>query len=173
MSASYDPSQVESAWYSWWESNNLFLPNENTETYTIALPPPNVTGSLHLGHGLTIAIQDCMVRWNRMNGKSALFIPGIDHAGIATQIVVEKRIMKESKKTRHDLGRDVFIQEVWKWKEQYGDRIYNQLRRLGSSNDWSKATFTMDPVYINNLENGHSSKRNLCFITRAWCRSIC
>lgn len=101
-----------------------------------------------MGHALTVAIQDCMVRYNRMKGKSALYVPGIDHAGIATQIVVEKRIFKESGQTRHELGREEFIKRVWEWKEQYGHRIYNQLRRLGTSADWTRATFTMDPVYM-------------------------
>jgi valyl-tRNA synthetase len=149
MEASYDPERVEASWYSWWEKNDLFKPDPNaTETYTIPIPPPNVTGSLHLGHGLTVAIQDCMIRWNRMKGKSVLYVPGLDHAGIATQIVVEKRIFRETGQTRHDIGREDFIKEVWKWKEQYGDRIYKQLRGLGTSADWSRSTFTMDPKMV-------------------------
>ncbi|KAJ3222101.1 hypothetical protein HK099_002716, partial [Clydaea vesicula] len=149
MSNSYDPMAVESSWYSWWENKGFMKPTETNkpakENYSIMIPPPNVTGSLHLGHSLTIAIQDCMIRWNRMNGKSTLYLPGVDHAGIATQVVVEKRIAKERGITRHDLGREKFVEEVWKWKEQYGNKIYSQLKRLGSSNDWSRATFTMDP----------------------------
>lgn len=126
---------------------------------------------MHLGHGLTVAIQDCMIRWNRMKGKSTLYVPGLDHAGIATQIVVEKRIFRETGKTRHDIGREDFIKEVWKWKEQYGDRIYNQLRGLGTSADWSRSTFTMDPVFYLIclcLENGCCCKRSFCPATRGW-----
>jgi len=149
MSASYDPEAVESAWYSYWEQHGLFKPDfSKKDYYSIVIPPPNVTGSLHLGHALTVAIQDTMTRFNRMLQKSTLFLPGIDHAGIATQIVVEKRIMRESGKTRHDLGRDNFIKEVWKWKEQYGNRIYGQLKRLGTGNDWTRAVFTMDEKMV-------------------------
>ncbi|KAJ1566642.1 Valine--tRNA ligase, partial [Nowakowskiella sp. JEL0078] len=151
MLKAYNPDAVEAAWYSWWEKSGFFsprlvngeLPKEGA--YVVPIPPPNVTGSLHLGHALTGAIQDCLIRWNRMHGKSALYIPGCDHAGIATQIVVEKKLKKERNLTRHDLGREQFINEIWKWKEVYGDRIYKQLRRVGSSFDWERVKFTMDP----------------------------
>lgn len=110
----------------------------------ICIPPPNVTGALHIGHALTNAVQDTLVRWNRMRGITTLWNPGTDHAGIATQVVVEKKIKREQGLSRHDLGREAFVKEVWKWKEQYGDRIYSQLRRLGSTYDWDRACFTMD-----------------------------
>ncbi|VDP29588.1 unnamed protein product [Schistosoma mattheei] len=111
----------------------------------MVIPPPNVTGVLHLGHALTNSIEDAITRWHRMNGKVTLWVPGCDHAGIATQVVVEKKLWREKNLTRHDIGRDEFVKEVWKWKEEKGDRIYQQLRALGSSCDWSRARFTMDP----------------------------
>ncbi|KAG7216954.1 hypothetical protein INR49_001608, partial [Caranx melampygus] len=113
--------------------------------FMMCIPPPNVTGSLHLGHALTNAIQDCLTRWHRMQGETTLWNPGCDHAGIATQVVVEKKLMRERGMSRHDLGRENFIQEVWKWKNEKGDRIYHQLKKLGSSLDWDRACFTMDP----------------------------
>lgn len=113
--------------------------------FTIIIPPPNVTGSLHLGHALTNAIQDCIVRWHRMSGRTTLWVPGCDHAGIATQVVVEKKLMREQKLTRHDLGREKFVDKVWQWRNEKGDRIYDQLRAIGSSYDWSRTRFTMDP----------------------------
>ncbi|KAJ3006608.1 UNVERIFIED_CONTAM: hypothetical protein HDU68_003984 [Siphonaria sp. JEL0065] len=151
FAASYNPEQVEAAWYSWWEQSGFFKPElidgkpKSEGTFVISIPPPNVTGSLHLGHALTNSIQDTLTRWNRMLGKTTLYVPGCDHAGIATQIVVEKKLMKERNITRHDLGREVFTQEIWKWKNEYGDKIYNQIRRLGTSVDWERAAFTMDP----------------------------
>ncbi|XP_037392903.1 valine--tRNA ligase isoform X2 [Pygocentrus nattereri] len=113
--------------------------------FMMCIPPPNVTGSLHLGHALTNAIQDCLTRWHRMRGETTLWNPGCDHAGIATQVVVEKKLMRERGMSRHDLGRENFIQEVWTWKNEKGDRIYHQLKKLGSSLDWDRACFTMDP----------------------------
>ncbi|KAJ3035387.1 hypothetical protein HDV00_004032 [Rhizophlyctis rosea] len=152
MAASYDPTAVESAWYDWWEKEKFFSPELTADgktkpegTFVIPIPPPNVTGSLHLGHALTNSIQDCLTRWHRMHGKTALYVPGCDHAGIATQTVVEKKLMKDRGITRHTLGREVFIKEVWKWKDAYGNRIYDQIRRLGSSVDWDRARFTLDP----------------------------
>ncbi|XP_031950189.1 valine--tRNA ligase [Corvus moneduloides] len=111
----------------------------------MCLPPPNVTGTLHLGHALTVAIQDTLTRWHRMRGLTTLWAPGCDHAGIATQVVVERRLLRSRGVTRHQLGRDAFLGEVWRWKEEKGDRIYQQLRRLGASMDWERACFTMDP----------------------------
>jgi valyl-tRNA synthetase len=155
MASSYSPRAVESAWNSWWEKQGYHKPKLQPDgsaspkgTYVIPIPPPNVTGSLHLGHALTVSIQDTLIRWNRMLGKTVLYNPGCDHAGIATQSVVEKRIWKESKITRHDLGREQFLEKVWEWKEMYGNRIYTQLRRLGTSGDWDRACFTMDPVRV-------------------------
>ncbi|KAI9098772.1 tRNA synthetases class I-domain-containing protein [Phlyctochytrium arcticum] len=152
--ASYNPKAVEAAWYDWWEKCGYFKPDmpngkpREEGVFTIPIPPPNVTGALHLGHALTNSIQDCLTRWNRMLGKTTLFVPGCDHAGIATQVVVEKRIMKERQQTRHDLGREAFVEEVYKWKDQYGSRIYGQLKSLGSSMDWSRTRFTMDPNMV-------------------------
>lgn len=126
------------------QSKSILDENPNGK-FVMVIPPPNVTGSLHLGHGLTCAIQDSITRWHRMNGKTTLWIPGCDHAGIATQVVVEKKIWREEKRTRHDLGRQEFINKIWSWKNEKGDRIYEQFRRLGSSVDWSRTFFTMDP----------------------------
>ncbi|CDO68942.1 hypothetical protein BN946_scf185000.g85 [Trametes cinnabarina] len=150
MASGYNPIAVEAAWYDWWDAQGFFAPQltEDGEikpegVFVIPSPPPNVTGSLHIGHALTVAIQDCLVRWNRMLGKTTLFVPGFDHAGISTQSVVEKRLLKTGV-TRHDLGREAFVKKVWEWKEDYQGRITNQLRRLGGSYDWNRVAFTMD-----------------------------
>ncbi|EKM51310.1 uncharacterized protein PHACADRAFT_263357 [Phanerochaete carnosa HHB-10118-sp] len=147
----YDPIAVEAAWYDWWEAQGFFkpqlTPNGKVKPeggFIVPAPPPNVTGSLHIGHALTTAIQDGLVRWNRMLGKTALFVPGFDHAGISTQSVVENRLWKSSGKSRHDLGREEFLKTVWEWKEDYQGRITNQLKRLGGSYDWSRVAFTMN-----------------------------
>lgn len=118
--------------------------SKNEKKFTICLPPPNVTGYLHIGHALTIAVEDSIARRKRMQGYETLFIPGADHAGIATQTVVEKMLMKETGKSRHDLGREEFVKKVWEWKEKYGNRIHEQLRRVGASLDWEREVFTMD-----------------------------
>ncbi|KAE8783792.1 Valyl-tRNA synthetase [Hordeum vulgare] len=146
MAKQYSPSTVEKSWYAWWESAGYFGadPASSKPPFVIVLPPPNVTGALHIGHALTVAIEDAMIRWRRMSGYNALWVPGVDHAGIATQVVVEKKLMRERKLTRHDIGRDKFISEVLKWKDQYGGTILGQLRRLGASLDWSRECFTMD-----------------------------
>ncbi|KAJ3616400.1 hypothetical protein Zmor_011908 [Zophobas morio] len=152
MLPSYNPAAVESSWYDWWEKKRFFKPegkdgivHENPKgKFIMVIPPPNVTGSLHLGHALTIAIQDTLARWNRMLGKTVLWNPGCDHAGIATQVVVEKKLWKEQKLTRHQLGRENFVQKIWEWKQIFGERIYNQIRGLGASVDWDRACFTMD-----------------------------
>uniref|UniRef100_A0A8K9UWN5 valine--tRNA ligase n=1 Tax=Oncorhynchus mykiss TaxID=8022 RepID=A0A8K9UWN5_ONCMY len=153
---SYSPQYVEAAWYSWWEKQGYFKPDISEPNprgvFMMCIPPPNVTGSLHLGHALTNAIQDCLTRWHRMRGETTLWNPGCDHAGIATQVVVEKKLMRERGMSRHDLGRDQFIQEVWKWKNEKGDRIYHQLKKLGSSLDWDRACFTMDPKLSNAVQ---------------------
>ncbi|CAG8445066.1 15734_t:CDS:10 [Rhizophagus irregularis] len=151
MASAYNPKAVEAAWYAWWENQGFFKPELTPDgkpkpegIFVVPAPPPNVTGSLHIGHGLTVAIQDTLSRWNRMLGKTVLFNPGIDHAGISTQSVVEKKLWVEKKQTRHDLGREAFVNEIWKWKNKYGDRIHSQLKRLGGSYDWERAVFTMD-----------------------------
>jgi valyl-tRNA synthetase len=132
--------------YEWWEKSGYFKPDMDSDKppFVVVIPPPNVTGTLHLGHALTNAIQDTLVRWRRMSGYNALWVPGTDHAGIATQTVVEKKLQRERGISRHDLGREAFLEEVYKWVEVYGGRICGQLRRIGSSVDWDRQTFTMD-----------------------------
>ena len=145
MSSAYNPKEVESELYKFWEDNKFFHADVNTDKkpYSVVIPPPNVTGILHMGHALNNTIQDILVRYKRMNGYESLWMPGTDHAGIATQNVVEKKLKKEGK-TKDDLGREKFIEDVWKWKEEYGSTIVNQLKRLGSSCDWDRERFTMD-----------------------------
>ncbi|MBN1398728.1 MAG: valine--tRNA ligase, partial [Bacteroidetes bacterium] len=141
----YNPKEVEDKWYSYWESNRLFHASVNKEKkpYTVVIPPPNITGILTMGHVLNNTLQDVFVRWKRMQGFEACWIPGTDHAGIATQNAVEKSLAKEGKH-RHDLGRDKFIELVWQWREKYGSTIIRQLRKLGVSCDWERERFTMD-----------------------------
>ena len=146
MDKTYNPSKTEKEIYSLWLSENVFAPSDqNTELdpFTIIMPPPNVTGELHMGHALTIAIEDLIIRWKRMLGHSTLYLPGSDHAGIATQVVVEKEIAKTGS-NRHALGREKFIKKVWEWVDDYGDRIYKQMQRMGASCDWSRKAFTLD-----------------------------
>ncbi len=141
----YKPKAVEAKWYEFWESRNLFraTPRTNRRPFTIVMPPPNITGILTMGHVLNNTIQDILIRWKRMQGYEACWIPGTDHAGIATQNVVEKSLMKKGI-SRQQLGRELFLKEVWKWKEEYGSTITKQLRKLGVSCDWSRERFTMD-----------------------------
>jgi valyl-tRNA synthetase len=145
LSDRYSPQEVETRTYKWWEEHGYFKATDQSTKppFCVILPPPNVTGFLHLGHALDHTIQDCLIRWKRMSGFNALWLPGTDHAGIATQTVVEKELKKQGK-TRHELGREAFTEEVWKWKHQYGDRIYNQMRKLGDSCDWDRSCFTLD-----------------------------
>merc|ERR1719253_467699 len=124
MAAAYDPEAVESAWGDWWTQKGFFTPDAEAakgthpdNKFVMVIPPPNVTGSLHLGHAITVAIEDTLTRWHRQSGKVALWVPGTDHAGIATQSVVERIMLKEEGKTRHDLGREGFLKKVWQWKE--------------------------------------------------------
>ena len=141
----YQSKEVEAHWYSLWESKGFFSPkiDPKKKPYVIVIPPPNVTGILHMGHALNNSIQDILVRWHRMKQEPALWIPGTDHAGIATQNVVERKLAQEGKKLQ-DLGREKFLEEVWKWKEEHGSTITRQLRRLGASCDWTRERFTMD-----------------------------
>ncbi|AKJ65081.1 valine--tRNA ligase [Kiritimatiella glycovorans] len=144
MAKTYDPKQVEPRWYRHWREQGLFEAGAGQgDPACIVIPPPNVTGILHMGHALNNTIQDVLIRWWRMQGRAALWVPGTDHAGIATQNVVERKLHKEGK-TREDLGRERFLEEVWKWKDQYGGTIVNQLKQLGASCDWSRERFTMD-----------------------------
>ena len=139
----YIHSDVEDRIYSYWEENGLFKPKENSKKFSIVIPPPNVTGSLHMGHALNNSIQDLLVRYHRMNNYETLWQPGTDHAGIATQALVEKKLSAE-KIDKNEIGREKFIKKVWEWKDQYGDIIINQLKKLGCSCDWSRNAFTMD-----------------------------
>ena len=145
LSDRYSHSDVEDRIYKWWEENGYFKAEDQSTKppYSIILPPPNVTGFLHMGHALDHTLQDVLIRWKRMSGFNTLWMPGTDHAGIATQSVVEKGLHKEGT-SRLELGREEFLKKVWDWKHQYGDRIYNQMRRLGDSVDWDRATFTLD-----------------------------
>ncbi len=142
----YDPKQFEDRLYKTWEENGYFKasPNSKKEPYTIVIPPPNVTGQLHMGHALDETLQDILIRYKRLAGFEALWVPGTDHAGIATQIKVEETLRKEQGLTRHDVGREKFLEMVWDWKAKYGSTITNQLKKLGSSCDWSRERFTMD-----------------------------
>ncbi|MFH1803617.1 MAG: valine--tRNA ligase [Pseudomonadota bacterium] len=145
LEKTYSPAEVEGKLYDKWEKSGAFAadPASKADPYVIMMPPPNVTGSLHMGHALTFTLQDILIRYNRMRGKDTLWQPGTDHAGIATQMVVERQL-GEQKISRHDLGRDKFIEKVWEWKEQSGGTIIGQLRRLGASPDWPRERFTMD-----------------------------
>ncbi|KAI9893406.1 MAG: hypothetical protein M1814_006703 [Vezdaea aestivalis] len=146
----YNPIAVESAWYAWWEKEGFFQPKFDGDeiskegSFVMVEPPPNVTGALHIGHALTTALEDIMIRWARMRGMTTLWVPGCDHAGIATQTVVEKMLRRRENKSRHDLGRPAFIERTWQWKEDYHNRINNALRKMGGSFDWTREAFTMD-----------------------------
>lgn len=142
----YDPKEVEDRWYRYWLENKYFHgePDAKHEPFSVVIPPPNVTANLHIGHALDNTMQDILVRFNRMNGKNTTWIPGTDHAGIATQIKVEQMLREQEGITRHDLGRDEFLKRVWAWKEKYGSTIINQLKKLGASCDWDRERFTMD-----------------------------
>jgi len=146
MDKQYQPKKVEAKIYSFWEKKKFFSPSKSKKKYSIVIPPPNITGSLHMGHALNTIIQDVLIRWKRMEGLKTIWVPAIDHAGIATQNVVEKQLKKEGK-TRFDLGREKFIKRVWKWKEETGDKILKQLKKFGASCDWSRTRFTMDKEY--------------------------
>ncbi|MBT4522262.1 MAG: valine--tRNA ligase [Halieaceae bacterium] len=161
MDKTFQPSNIETRWYQEWEANGYFAPQGGEQAYSIMIPPPNVTGSLHMGHGFQEAIMDALIRYHRMSGFNTLWQVGTDHAGIATQMIVERQLEAQGQ-TRHDLGREKFVDKVWEWKEQSGGTITQQLRRLGSSLDWSRERFTMDPglsqavqkVFIDLYEDG-------------------
>lgn len=146
MPKNFDPAQAEKRIYKWWQENGWFKPEaraEDAEPFVISMPPPNVTGELHIGHALFTALEDLMTRYERMRGKAALWVPGTDHAGIATQLQVEK-MLREEGTSRHDIGREEFLNRIWQWKEEKGGRIQEQLRRLGASCDWDRERFTLD-----------------------------
>ena len=174
----YNPKEVEYKIYQLWEKSGFFnpdkLPKRHKKPYTIVIPPPNVTGELHIGHALNATIQDILIRRKRMQGFKTLWLPGTDHAGIATQNVVEKKLRKEGK-SRFDLGREEFVKEVWKWKEEYGNKILNQFKKLGSSCDWSRTRFTMDEGYSNAIKEAflHYHKKGWIYKGKRivnWCK---
>ena len=142
----YEPQQVESRIYSMWQDGGYFHAekDESKKPFTIVMPPPNVTGQLHMGHAMDATLQDTLIRFKRMQGYNALWLPGVDHAGIATQIKVEEELRVKEGLTRYDLGREKFLERVWAWKHQYGNRIVEQQKKLGASCDWDRARFTMD-----------------------------
>ncbi len=142
----YNSEEIEQKWYQYWEQQGYFHEevDENKTPYSIVLPPPNITGQLHMGHALDNTLQDILIRFKRMQGYNVLWMPGTDHAGIATQIKVEEMLEKSEGKSRHDLGREAFVDRVWEWKEEYGNVIVDQIRRLGASCDWSRERFTLD-----------------------------
>ena len=144
MEKTYQPESIETRWYQRWEEDGRFTPSGEGDPFAIMIPPPNVTGSLHMGHAFQDTIMDTLIRWRRMQGRNTLWQVGTDHAGIATQMLVERKVAAEEGKTRHDLGREAFIDKVWEWKHESGGHITRQLRRMGASLDWSRERFTMD-----------------------------
>ena len=163
MDTRYDPKSVEARWQQAWETEGLYAAGAGArrdETYVICVPPPNVTGELHMGHALNGSMQDCLIRWHRMRGYDTLWQPGYDHAGISTQNVVERELAKEGL-TRHDLGREAFVERTWEWLEQTGRTIMGQYRRLGASLDYSRERFTMDERYVRAV---------MTFFVRLWDR---
>jgi len=177
LSKAYEPKQVEDKIYKLWEESGFFnpdkLPKRHKKPYSIVIPPPNVTGDLHIGHALNATIQDILIRQKRMQGFKTLWLPGTDHAGIATQNVVEKKLRKEGK-SRFDLGKEEFIKEVWKWKEEKGNTILNQFKKIGSSCDWSRTRFTMDEGYSEAIKEAFSHYHKKGWIYRGkrvvnWC----
>src|SRR5438132_12615491 len=142
----YDPQAAQARWLAEWEAKGWFHsePDPTRKPYTIVIPPPNVTGALHMGHALNNTLQDVLIRWRRMQGFNALWMPGTDHAGIATQAVVERFIFQTEKKTRRDLGREELVKRIWDWKNKYEPRILDQLKQLGASCDWRRVRFTLD-----------------------------
>jgi valyl-tRNA synthetase len=152
MPKAYEPRSAEPRWYAFWEREGLFRASDDPEDtrtpYTIAIPPPNITGFLHMGHACRVTFEDVLIRYHRMLGRNALWVPGTDHAGIATQVVVERLLAREGK-TRHEVGREAFTKRAWQWRQESGDRILEQLRVLGASCDWSRTRFTLDPELSN------------------------
>ena len=149
LSKTYNPKEVEEKWLKIWLSQKLFKSeiNSDKESFSIAIPPPNVTGNLHMGHAFGNTIQDVLIRYHKMNGKNVLWQGGTDHAGIATQVLVERDISKNEKKRKEDLGREEFLKRVWAWKEKHGNEIINQMKKLGCAMDYDRLVFTMDENY--------------------------
>ena len=146
IAKTYNPQEFEDKLYNNWVTKGYFHAeaNKDKKPFTIVIPPPNVTGQLHMGHAFDETLQDILIRYKRMQGYETLWVPGTDHAGIATQIKVEAELREKEGLTRYDLGRDEFLKRVWDWKEKYGSRIINQLKKIGSSCDWDRERFTMD-----------------------------
>ncbi|MGD9800628.1 MAG: class I tRNA ligase family protein, partial [Parvularculaceae bacterium] len=144
LDKAFDPQTAEPRLYEAWEKSGAFKPTGEGEAFTIVIPPPNVTGSLHMGHALNNTLQDVLCRFERMRGRRVLWQPGTDHAGIATQMVVERQMMERQEPKRSEIGREKFVEKVWKWKAESGGTIVAQLKRLGASCDWSRERFTMD-----------------------------
>ena len=158
MEKTFKPNEIEQRWYQQWEQAGHFQPASESPladnpAYSVMIPPPNVTGSLHMGHAFQHTIMDTLIRYQRMQGKNTLWQVGTDHAGIATQMVVERKLAAESGPTRHELGRDAFIDKIWEWKEESGGTITRQMRRLGNSVDWSTERFTMDEGFYAAVQN--------------------
>src|SRR3982751_5373711 len=145
LSTRYEPKAIEQSWYEFWEKGEFFTPelDRDRPKFSIVIPPPNVTGRLHIGHALVNTLQDIVVRWKRMSGFNTLWLPGTDHAGIATQMLVDRDLSRQGI-SRFDLGREKFEEKVWEWKERYGGEIIEQLKRLGASADWTRSRFTLD-----------------------------
>lgn len=148
LAKQYEPKEAQSKWFSFWEERGYFdaNPNPDKKPHTIMIPLPNVTGALHMGHALNGTLQDLLTRWRRMQGYEALWMPGTDHAGIATQAVVERRMLEEEGLTRHDVGREALVERIWKWKDKFEERIISQQKMLGASCDWRRVRFTLDDV---------------------------
>src|SRR5438128_10881317 len=145
LAKAYNPQEAQEKWLKFWNEQGYFHSRpDSRKPFTIVIPPPNVTGALHMGHALNNTLQDVLIRWRRMQAYNALWMPGTDHAGIATQAVVEKRLREEEGKTRHDLGRDKLVERIWQWKDQYEARILSQLKQMGCSCDWQRTRFTLD-----------------------------
>ncbi|MGH7009616.1 MAG: class I tRNA ligase family protein, partial [Caulobacteraceae bacterium] len=146
LDKTFDPRSVEPRLYESWESSGAFAPRTDPDAapFSIVIPPPNITGALHFGHALNATLQDVLARFERMRGKAVLWLPGADHAGIAAQMIVERQLAQKGNMSRRDMGREVFVEEVWRWKAEASDRIGEQLRRLGASCDWTRERFTLD-----------------------------
>ena len=171
----YDPLSFENEIYGFWQKKNYFHaePDQSKTPFSMVIPPPNVTGFLHVGHALNNTLQDVIIRYRRMKGLNTTWIPGTDHAGIATQNVVEKSLASKGT-DRHSLGREKFVEEVWKWKDEYGSRIISQLKALGCSCDWDRQRFTFDDDYVNSVTTEFISLYNEGLIYRGnymtnWC----
>ncbi len=188
MPDTYDPKYVESGWYSWWEKQKYFHSStanalkarEESKTgkqFTIIIPPPNITGALHLGHALMLSIEDTMVRWKRMSGYEVCWLPGQDHAGISTQTVVENMLWRDYKQTRHDLGRQGFVNKAQEWKEKYGGHINLQFKKMGISVDWDRYVYTMDEQRCKAVTEAFIQMFNRGIIYRSarlvnWCSAL-